>query len=216
MKQYVFVLGALLLSQPALADATTHQFGSRAPIVGSGGETTMTVETVSPGVLNITLSKNAGVWLNEKSGSQKAKKHPDESGKGTVEVVSYADDPALFAGTQLCITGAGNDWAGIGSQRYDLSKTSCAPMAETVTNQLTFTKESFGKVTALTFVIVDDKGKRVAWGSHPFGSSRHIFERNKGGKDVVTLISLDATGSAVDITPEALADYQKYYLAITQ
>jgi hypothetical protein len=179
----------------------------------SAGVTEMTLGQVAPGVASVTLTSTAGVWLeNEPNTSKKVFRAADESGKGTAKVVAYTSDPGLFNTKLLCITGVGPNWAR-GNTRFDVSRMSCAPMADTVTLRVTVPQAAFGSTFGVLPVIVHKDGTLLAWGSHPFGDTRFIMKRPDGTSDVITLLKADKDGNIQPASKNDAATYQSNFYA---
>jgi len=179
----------------------------------AGGLTEMAIKQVSPGVANVTLTSVAGVWLDNEPGTKvKVFRAADESGKGTAKVVAYADDPGLFKGRLLCLTGVGPNWAR-GKSKFDVNKMSCAPMADTVTLKVSVPQAAFGSAFGLVPVVVGEDGTLLAWGSHPFGPTRFMMKRPDGTRDVITLLKADKDGNILAASKDDAAAYQGNFYA---
>lgn len=184
---------------------------SAAPL-GAGG-TKMEIKQTSPGVVDLTFSKLAAVRLNEKfSGSKGSFTEKDETKKGmTATVVTYDADPKVFSGTQHCITGVGPEWAGGSGKKLDTAKLNCVPISgNTVTHRLEVMKSAVIGIVPL--IVKGDE--RFAWGSHPFGPTRHYVTRPNGERDVITLLKSDANGNVSAAGSGDVSQYQKYYASI--
>lgn len=179
----------------------------------AGGLTEMAIKQVAPGVANVTLTNAAGIWLeNEPNSSKGVYRAADESGKGTAKVVAYANNPALFKDRLLCLTGVGPSWAR-GKSKFDTSKMSCAPMADAVTLKVEVPNTVFGSTFGLVPVVVGKDGDLLAWGSHPFGSTRFMMKRPDGTRDVITLLKADKDGNIVAASKDDAAAYQANFYA---
>lgn len=201
MKKLFAVLAALFAAAPAFAADL------------AGGLTEMALRQVAPGVAEVTITKTAGVWLeNEPNTGKKVLRLPDESGKGTAKVVAYATDPAVFKDRLLCLTGVGPSWAR-GKSKFDVDKMSCASMADTVTLKVEVPKAAFGSTFGLVPVVVGKDGDLLAWGSHPFGSTRFMVKRPDGTRDVITLLKADKDGNIVAASKDDAAAYQANFYA---
>lgn len=195
MKKFFAVLAALFAAAPAFAADL------------AGGLTEMSIKQVAPGIANVTFTGVAGVWLiNEPDTGKKVLRLPDESGKGTAKIVAYATDPGVFKDRLLCLTGVGPSWAR-GKSKFDVNKMSCAAMSDTVTLKVTVPQSVFGSTFGLVPVVVGRDGDLLAWGSHPFGSTRFMMKRPDGTRDVITLLKADKDGN---IQPASKADAASY------
>ena len=189
----------------------TGKSGSVSGGVHHTGETTLEIKQVTPGVADLTFLVNSGIVLNQKLEGT-VFSEPDKSGKGTAYVVPGSD---LFCGTLFGLTGVGPAWAGSGGGddiRFDLNRMYSAPMSgESVTIRIELPKKSFGTVFAVVPVIIDANGRLVAWGSHPFGPTRHMLTRRDGTKDMLTILTVTKYGNIRAASPDEVKKYHELY-----
>jgi hypothetical protein len=126
--------------------------------------------------------------------------------------VHYTTDPGLFKDRLLCLTGVGPNWAR-GKSKFDTSRMSCAPMNDAVTLKVEVPKSAFGAVFGVLPVVVGKDGDLLAWGSHPFGSTRFMMKRPDGTRDVITLLKADKNGNIAPASKDDAAAYQANFYA---
>lgn len=180
----------------------------------SGGGTSLTINQVSPGLVDLVFGGVFQVYQGQKApaGVKVSWEGPDASGKGTVQ---HVIDPEAMKGLQHCLTGVGRGGWAIQDGRLNPEKgVHCVPAANTVVHRISVTGSNacFGiiPVTATTDM------RFVSWSSHPEGPTKQYFYRATGEKDMVTLLCVDGNGTVSPPTTSAQLDkYGKYYQAVT-
>lgn len=201
MKKLFFAVLALFVVPASAADL-------------AGPMTKMDIVQVAPGVVDLKVANTAGVWLVEHPNTSKKNvlTKPDESGKGDADVVMFASDPKLFQADLFCWTGVGPNWAK-GKSKFNVDKMSCTAMGNPVVNRITVGQANFGSTFGILPVVVNKDGALHAWGSHPFGDTRHHMKRPDGTTDVITLLTVEKDGSVRPATKTEAAQYQADFYA---
>jgi hypothetical protein len=162
--------------------------------VTGAGATSMTIKDVSNDKLTIEIQGIAAVWKQDPGKSYGAARLPSEddnpkkSPQGKHDyVLSYAANPAAFAGARQCILKRGADWPGtadLKSLKLDDPRVACTPIAASAGQ---YAIDVAGEYDLLGFIpVIEFKDGTRAWGSHPFGQSRG---KNSKGQ-TITLIEL--------------------------
>ncbi len=209
MKKFLAFISMAFLAVNVAYAAPDLTGKSEIPAAGAnqGGETSLEIKQVSPGVADFTFKVNSGIVLNEEPDG-KVYSEKDKSDKGIVYVVPGSK----YNGAKFGLAGVGPAWPGRGSGKdtqFDLNRMYVAAMSgESVTVRIQIPQNSYGTVFAVVPVITDSNGHLIAWGSHPAGPTRYTLTRRDGTKDMLTILTVTQDGN---IRPASQDEVKKYH-----
>lgn len=165
------------------------------------GATTLEIGAVNNDKVELTLHNIAAVWKADPGATYNATKLQSEDGKkGVMDwVLSYATNPAAFAGAKQCILKRGADWPGtakIESLKLDDPRVACSSITGA---SGTYQVDVAGEYDILgTVPVIEFKDGSRAWGSHAFGQSRS--KNSRGQTITLLLVERDASNKATKVT----------------
>ena len=188
----------------ALLCGTANAQFSTDPVAGSssgGGATMLTVDSTGDGTATLVVT-NANINFDNgvPAGLTAQFTGPDESGKGTANIV--ATKGSFFGGAKYCFTGVGADWG----------KMACAPLVD----GKAAVKISIGKAPATTQqfalvpLIVGADGQRLGggWAVHAENSKSLAYCPTTKTKDMVSVLTIEGGSGIIRLaTQEERAAY---------
>ncbi|MBP9727928.1 MAG: hypothetical protein KBD27_00965 [Candidatus Moranbacteria bacterium] len=177
------------------------------------GATTLEIGPVTGNTFSYTLHGIAAVWKTDPGPAYGATRLPSEDDnpkkdpKGKHDwVLSYAANPAVFAGARQCILKRGADWPGTADLKSlkldDAKRVACAPITGASGTYQVDIEGDYDILGTVPVIVFKDDSR--AWGSHAFGASRS--KNSRGLTITLNLVERDASNKPTKVTmPTAAA-----------
>lgn len=206
MKFFSKVLAALVAAAALASSAFAAEPTFKVNGTQGAGATTLEIGAITGNTFAYTLHRIAAVWKTDPGSAYGAEKRPSEddnpkklaNGKHDW-VLSYAANPAAFAGATQCIAKRGADWPGtdlMSLRLDDPKKVACAPITGASGTYAVDIEGDFDILGTVPVIVLKD-GSR-AWGSHAFGASRG--KNSRGQTITLLLVERDASNKPTKVT----------------